>query len=232
MPHRDDGFPRAGVVRPVHHESIRDRFLRVFYEDTRQFSPAIHLAQGTTRLFPQFCFNRLRTELFRSAGLKIGHGSLLMGDLILSGDGDWREQFSIGEGSYITGPLRVNLGAPVRIGSRIDIGHDCLLVTVNHAIGGPDKRSGVSRTEPIIIEDGAWLASRVTVLPGITIGRGAVVAAGAVVTSDVAPDTLVGGVPARVIRKLAQPSDHGSEHGVEPLVRAAAARIASTPPRR
>jgi acetyltransferase-like isoleucine patch superfamily enzyme len=59
---------------------------------------------------------------------------------------------------------------------------------------------------PIRIEDGVWIGSRVTVLPGVTIGAGAVIAAGAVVNRDVPPDTLVGGVPARVLRHLDEPS--------------------------
>jgi acetyltransferase-like isoleucine patch superfamily enzyme len=55
---------------------------------------------------------------------------------------------------------------------------------------------------PIIIGDGVWIASRVTVLPGVFIGDGSVVAAGAVVSRDVAPNTMVAGVPARLVREL------------------------------
>ena len=56
--------------------------------------------------------------------------------------------------------------------------------------------------KPIIIEDKAWLGSNVTVLPGVRIGEGAVVAAGAVVTKDVASNTVVAGVPAKFIKKI------------------------------
>lgn len=55
-----------------------------------------------------------------------------------------------------------------------------------------------------MIENYVWLASRVTVLPGVTIGRGAVVAAGAVVTKDVPPLAIVGGVPAKIIGRIGQ----------------------------
>ncbi|GAB4461186.1 MAG: hypothetical protein OHK0029_26110 [Armatimonadaceae bacterium] len=58
------------------------------------------------------------------------------------------------------------------------------------------------KVEPVIIEDNVWIASRVTILKGVHIGTGAVVAAGAVVTKNVPARTLVAGVPAKVIRSL------------------------------
>ena len=128
--------------------------------------------------------------------------SLVLGDLILSGGGDWRELFSVGARTVITGPLRVNLGAEVRIGSNVRIGHDVLLVTVSHEVGSSELRCGPQRLAPVTIGDGVWIASRVAILPGVTVGDGSVVAAGAVVTTDVEANTLVGGVPAKLIRRL------------------------------
>jgi maltose O-acetyltransferase len=162
------------------------------------------LMQTLANCLPQFCFNRLRTELWRTAKLRLGPGTLLMGDLRLSGAGDWSELFTVGAETYISGPLRVNLGGAVHIGSGVNVGHDCLMITVHHKIGNSERRAGLSENRSIVIEDGAWIASRVVILPGVTIGRGAVVAAGAVVTRDVPADTMVGGVPARVIRRLAR----------------------------
>jgi maltose O-acetyltransferase len=172
-------------------------------EEVRELRPALHLVQGLTgHLLPQFCFNRVRTALWRAAQIPIGAGSVVMGDMFLSGHGDWPSLFSIGKETYISGPLRINLGGAVRIGNQVNIGHDCMIVAVNHEIGAPWRRAGVSTNLSVVIEDGVWLASRVVVLPGTRIGRGAAVAAGAVVVSDVPPNTLVGGVPARVLREL------------------------------
>lgn len=170
--------------------------------EVEKLRPVLRLTLRLSNLLPQFCFNRVRTALWRSAQVPIGDGSLLMGDLLVSGAGDWKSLISIGDHTYITGPLRINLGGEVRIGSGVNIGHDCLFLTVDHEVGPPHRRAGLSSYGPIVIGDGVWIASRVTVLPGVTVGAGAIVAAGALVASDVEPNTLVGGVPARVLRKL------------------------------
>lgn len=68
---------------------------------------------------------------------------------------------------------------------------------------------GVSLSAPITIEDGCWIGASVTILPGVRIGKGCVIAAGAVVTHDVEDNTLVGGVPAKVIKELS--TEHKEE---------------------
>lgn len=115
-------------------------------------------------------------------------------------------------GTEMIGPITigdkclVNIGAyircPVTIGSNVAIGPFARLVTDTHEMGPSGKRAGKNQWIPIVIEDGCWLGSGVTVIGGVTIGKGSVVAAGAVVIKDVPPNSLVGGVPARVIRRL------------------------------
>lgn len=199
---------RSGAVT-YGEEASRSRGRRLQHSapgDVDRLRPAIRLALGLSNLLPQFCFNRVRTAFWRAANISIGEGSLIMGDMIVSGAGDWASLLSIGDHTYVTGPLRINLGGEVRIGSGVNIGHDCVFLTVDHEVGPPERRAGLSMHGPIKIGDGVWIASRVTILPGVTIGAGAVVAAGSVVTSDVPPNTMVGGVPAKVFRKLSSDS--------------------------
>lgn len=87
-------------------------------------------------------------------------------------------------------------GGPIRIGSNVDIAPEVNIWTLQHDPQSPDfatKGGGVT------IEDFVWLGNRAVILPGVTIGRGAVVATGAIVTKDVAAWTIVGGIPAKKI---------------------------------
>ena len=86
------------------------------------------------------------------------------------------------------------------IGDRVLIGHNVVLATLNHDLD-PAKRANL-HPAPIRIGNDVWIGSNATVLPGVTIGDGAIVAAGAVVTKDVAPLTVVAGVPAREIKRI------------------------------
>ncbi len=91
--------------------------------------------------------------------------------------------------------------AAINIADQVMIAHKVNLVTAGHPVE-PDKRRAYITAEPITIETNVWIGAAATILPGVTIGADAVVAAGAVVTHDVPPATLVAGVPATVIRKL------------------------------
>jgi maltose O-acetyltransferase len=177
------------------------RIVRAARSEVR-FDPRKVAGLAVSSFLPQFYFTRSRTALLRAAGFRIGASSAVMGSIDVTGPGALTELLTIGEKTIISGPLHINLGAAVRIGSGVNIGHDVLLLTIDHEMGDPEYRCGPSLAAPIAIGDGVWIGSRVTVLPGISIGKGAVVATGAVVAHDVPPHTLAAGIPARFVRDL------------------------------
>ncbi|AMR34388.1 hypothetical protein A0256_01170 [Mucilaginibacter sp. PAMC 26640] len=111
-----------------------------------------------------------------------------------------RATIEIGCDTFINTGANISSRKFIKIGSGCHIANEVIMMDDDfHDVAGRDKRSGA---EPIIIGDKVWLATRCMILKGVTIGEGAVVAAGAVVTKDVAPYTLVGGVPAKFIKTI------------------------------
>ena len=93
---------------------------------------------------------------------------------------------------------------PVDIGNHVNLAQGITVTALNHNFSDTNKRideQGVS-TNPVTIEDDVWVGANAVILPGVTIGEHSVVAAGAVVTKDVPPHSLVAGVPAKVIKKI------------------------------
>lgn len=93
---------------------------------------------------------------------------------------------------------------PVDIGSHVNLAQGITVTALNHNFSDTNKRideQGVS-TNPVTIEDDVWVGANAVILPGVTIGEHCVVAAGAVVTKDVPPHSLVAGVPAKVIKSI------------------------------
>ncbi len=93
---------------------------------------------------------------------------------------------------------------PVTIGCHVNLAQGITVTALNHNFEDSDKRideQGVSTT-PVIIEDDIWIGANAVILPGVTIGNHSVVAAGAVVTKNVPPHSLVAGVPAKIIKQI------------------------------
>jgi maltose O-acetyltransferase len=149
----------------------------------------------------------------------IGHGTYAKGPLYidnaytdLNSTGDFRH-LTTGKDCYVGKNVTLDLAAPLTLGDEIILAAGCTLLT--HQDCG-DRRMRLyypRKTGPITIGDGSWIGARAVILAGVCIGECAVVGAGAVVTRDVPPFTVVGGVPAVPIRTL----DPGALKGAEPL---------------
>lgn len=101
----------------------------------------------------------------------------------------------LGVNCYVRGPLE--------IGAYVNMGPDVRIITINHNTERTDipmKGQGSLPSQKVTICDDVWIGARVIILPGVTIGKGSIIGAGAVVTKDVPEYAVVGGVPAKVIK--------------------------------
>ena len=113
---------------------------------------------------------------------------------------DYGQNITVGKGVFINSCCHFQDQGGITIGDGAQIGHNVVLATLDHE-QDPSRRS-ITKPGPITIGKNVWIGSNATVVPGVSIGGGAIVAAGAVVTKDVPPNTVVGGVPARIIKTL------------------------------
>ena len=179
-----------------------ERVARAAHDELRGLRPRLWTALVLGSILPPYVGVRLRTRLLRFAGVAVGARTIIGGRLTVAGSSQPAKHLSIGEDCFINDGVRFDTAAAITIGDRVAIGHEVLVLTSSHDLGDTDQRARHVTTDPVRIEDGAWLGSRAIVLPGVTIGRGAVVGAGAVVTVSVAADTIVAGVPARLVKSL------------------------------
>jgi len=133
-----------------------------------------------------------------------------------------------GDNLYVTPPFQVDYGRHVEIGNNFYANMDCIFLDVNkikignnvmvgprvsfYTAGHPiDPQIRIEELEfglSITVEDNVWIGGSATILPGVTIGKNSIIAAGAVVTKDVAANTIVGGNPAQLIRAINEEDNH------------------------
>lgn len=144
-------------------------------------------------------FNGLKATLLRMRGATIGRRVVFYpGVWIVSG-----RNFVLGDDVDIALEVLITTDGGVSIGDRTLVGYRTQIISSNHVI--PSKPERIFETgrvsKPVTIGSDAWIGASCIILPGVTIGDGAVVAAGSVVTKSIPPYTIVGGVPAHVIRE-------------------------------
>jgi acetyltransferase-like isoleucine patch superfamily enzyme len=140
-----------------------------------------------------------------------GTRRIAVGNHVYLGPGCWLlthepgGHLEIGDGTSIAGYCVLSAATSIRIGHKVLFARNVYIADHRHGFehdGAPVIEQEITDLRPIVIEDGAWLCQNVVILPGVTIGRGAVIGAGSVVRDDIPPRCLAVGAPARVVREL------------------------------
>ena len=152
-------------------------------------SSALYLFLGMVAYVPS---HHIRKWILRGLGCRIGEGVRLYHGFEVRSP--WR--LIIEEGTIIGNDSILDARAGLHIGKNVNLSSEVAIWTAQH---DPQSATFETRMKPVVIEDYAWLSYRAVILPGVTVGRGAVVAAGAIVTKDVPPFTIVAGIPAQAI---------------------------------
>ena len=137
---------------------------------------------------------RIRIFYYKLLGAKLGKDVSICRNTDLLAE----NKLKIGNGVNIGWRCTIDARGGIEIHNNVVIASDSIVLTADHDI---NDKNFTARYKPIVIKDRAWICTRSTILGGVTIGEGAVVAAGSVVTKDVNPYTIVGGIPAKTIGK-------------------------------
>lgn len=137
-----------------------------------------------------------KRKLLNSIGFKIGEVTKIVGPVEIYG------QLTVGKNTWIGKNFTVNGNGKVEIGDNCDIGPEATFQTGGHKIGSAARRAGEGMSFSQVVESGSWIGGRSTILNETVIGSGCVVAGCSCVTKSVEKNTMVGGVPAKLIRKL------------------------------
>ena len=196
----------------MNNEAVRERFKA--NPKWKKFLDWVIMNQVETR--PRW-FVRMLTPLYQHRGRhSVIHRSARMDTppyrKFLLGDYSVIESFAcinnaVGDviiGDHTRVGLHNTIIGPVTIGSHVNLAQVITVTALNHNFKDTHKRideQGIS-TNPVIIEDDIWIGANAVILPGVTIGHHSVVAAGAVVTKDVPPHSLVAGVPAKIMKQI------------------------------
>jgi len=145
-------------------------------------------------------FSRLRADILRFIGFKIGKNVQIKPGIIIRRKSD---ELSIGENTSINYNVLFDTTSAVKIGKYCQIAYNVTFSTSSHTIKSDFKtrRQDIFNL-PIIVEDFVWIGCNSVILGGLTIGKGSVIAAGSIVTKNVPPNVVVAGIPAKVIKQI------------------------------
>jgi len=117
---------------------------------------------------------------------------------------DFGTEIFLGENVFVNYNCTFLDGADIRIGARTLVGPDVRIYTPNHPTDYLERRKPIDRYRPVAIGEDCWIGGGSVILPGVTIGNRAIVAAGSVVVHDVPDDVMVAGNPARIVKRLGE----------------------------
>jgi maltose O-acetyltransferase len=183
---------------------VLDRLAYYAQEMLHQVHLKLRLANFACGLLPDFGSGVVRTRVYRLIGMDIGAGASIAGNIeFVGGLPGFYGKIHIGPGTNIANRVTISLDAEVRLGANVSLSPYVKIYTGTHSIGpGSNRRGPEVLAKPVVVEDGSWIGLGALLLPGVTIGHGSIVAAGAVVDADVPPDSFVSGNPAQVVQQL------------------------------
>jgi acetyltransferase-like isoleucine patch superfamily enzyme len=170
--------------------------------ESAAMSASVKRAMAITARLNRLTFNdadEVRTLFSELIGRKVDDSFLLIPPFYATGGADTR----VGRNVFVNQNCTFYDLGGLDIADDVMIGPNVSLITSGHPVE-PSRRRDFTIAKPIVIERNVWIAAGATIIGGVTVGENSVVAAGAVVTQNVPPNTLVGGNPAKVIRSIAE----------------------------
>jgi acetyltransferase-like isoleucine patch superfamily enzyme len=169
--------------------------------------PALNLCfalfDWCARRLPAYALCSVRGWLYRTGGCAISPGVTIQGPLLMLSIGPPAERLQVGQGSIVAPLVTFGLDADVTIGQNVSVGPGTAFHTATHAIGFASRRMQLPViAQPIVVEDGAWIGAGCLILPGVTVGRGSILAAGSVLVESLPANTFASGNPAQIHETL------------------------------
>ena len=177
-----------GFAEGVAEDGRRDTYADVLFQEAVRIGMELNCQYHTSE--------EIREIMGRLTGKKIDDSFRLFPPFYT----DFGKNITIGKDVFINSGCHFQDQGSITIGDGSLIGHNVVLVTINHDLNPKENRK--NHYAPIKIGSYVWIGSNATVLPGVTVGDWAVIAAGAVVTKDVPARTVVGGVPAKILKAV------------------------------
>jgi maltose O-acetyltransferase len=170
--------------------------LTLVREEIGGIHPRLILLNATLGVLPKHYAQETRAQLYARAGFRVGNGTRIATPPRINGGSNLFSNLVIGADCVIDADCVFDLGERITIGDRVKLSPGVMILTSTHELDIREHRAGPVQLSPVNICDGAWLGARAMILPGVTVGAGAIVNPGSVVNKDVLPQTRVGGTPA------------------------------------